>query len=416
MQEHISFQFAIYYLPEPQRDPLAALESLLKRNPAIFQRVDKIKHNEQVPTMAARLESDPQRKYAPPGRDLLHRFGYGLSRDEASALQQTKSVLILDWSYSKKYVWSGMRSALTLTESLARSTGGVIWDETTREIFSPDAWEKRRVSNWSEDVPDITKHTVIHAYKKGQGVRAITLGMEKFGLPDVVIDNFSWSLNRNMGIVISLFAQAMAEGARLNVPGTFDLQFKAIKNPKVREPQTTSLKSNATGVALLMLKTGTWETGDPRNRLIEITFERGEGPDIHARQSHILAQAFGWKDDVTPVRHDKALKAASQRARAKLPMLRTQFNKGLAPGEYILVKAPFGTPGQGQEWMWVEVTSWKGVKITGLLKNEPFHIADLHAGQIVHVMESDVFDYIRKHPDGTLDGNETGKLIKRQKR
>ena len=175
---------------------------------------------------------------------------------------------------------------------------------------------------------------IIHAYKKDEFVRAITLGMAKFGLPDVVIDNFSWGLNRNMGNVINLFVQAIAEDATLKNPGEFDLDIRTIKNPQVREPQVTTLKPNATGVARLSLKKGTWEDGDPGNRLVEITFDRGEGPDVHAKQEQIVSQAFGWEDAAKAVKHDEELEVASRQARLKLPTLRAEFdNKGLAPGE-----------------------------------------------------------------------------------
>jgi uncharacterized protein YegJ (DUF2314 family) len=238
--------------------------------------------------------------------------------------------------------------------------------------------------------------------------------MQKAGLPDVVADNFSWSLNRNMGHIVNLFVQAMAEGATPSRPGEFDLDIRAIKNPKVRDPQVTTLKPNATGIALLTLKKGTWEEGDPENRLIELGFERGTGPDIHAKQDQIVGAAFGWEDSITNIKHDEAIKAASRAARQKLPALREEFSKGLAPGEFIQVKAPFATPDGGNEWMWVEVTAWKGDTIKGLLKNEPFNIPDLHGGQIVEVSEARVFDYLRKHADGTVEGNETGELIEKQ--
>jgi uncharacterized protein YegJ (DUF2314 family) len=130
----------------------------------------------------------------------------------------------------------------------------------------------------------------------------------------------------------------------------------------------------------------------------------------------MLSSLFGWEDSVTHIRHDKELKASSRRARAKLPSLRAAFNAGLAPGEFIQVKAPFETPDGGREWMWVEVTAWDGDTITGLLKNEPFNIPDLHGGQSVQVSQAEVFDYIRRFPDGTQEGNETSKLIERQNR
>ena len=96
-------------------------------------------------------------------------------------------------------------------------------------------------------------------------------------------------------------------------------------------------------------------------------------------------------------------------------MLRKQFAEGLEPGEYILVKAPFKTPEGGNEWMWIEVTEWSGNNIRGVLNNEPFYVPSLHSGQIVEIRQEDVFDYIRRHPDGTQEGNETGEIIKKMR-
>lgn len=415
MEDVISFQFAIYYLPNPTTEPLAELDSLLLNHERLaFQRTEAIDGQDTAPTVVARIEAEPLDVYAPPDPEMLQRFGRGLSADEAEALQETESVLILDWTYPKEHVWNGLRSALEITSSLARNTGGLIWDETTREVFAPDAWDERRVGKWTEEVPDVSQFTVVHAYRSDESVRAITLGMEKFGLPDVVIDGFSWSLSRNMGHVINLFAQAMAEGASPDIPGDFDLDFNGIRHPGVREPQVENLKPGGTGVALLSLQEGRWEEGDPLNRLIEITFNRGTGPDASSRQVQVLAQAFGLEDSLTRVEHDEAVEEASRRAREKLPDLREDFNSGLAPGELMMIKAPFATPEGEREWMWVEVTSWKGDSITGLLANEPFNIPTLTAGQVVEVPEADVFDYIRQHADGTVEGNETGKLFEQQ--
>jgi uncharacterized protein YegJ (DUF2314 family) len=93
--------------------------------------------------------------------------------------------------------------------------------------------------------------------------------------------------------------------------------------------------------------------------------------------------------------------------------LRKDFNDGLAPGEFIQVKAPFKTQDDGTEWMWVEVITWGNNTITGLLKNEPFNIPDLKGGSEVSVKQEEVFDYIRRFPDGSSEGNETSKLIEK---
>lgn len=409
--EHILYEFAVYYLPEPTKDPLAELTSLLRDSFTDFQRVDAIADETTTPSIWAELKTDAAISYPPPDARSLQYFGRGLSQQQADALGDSKVVLVLAFAYSKDHAWDGMRAAVKLTDSLARATGGVIWDAETRELFAPDAWKQRRIDDWTENIPDISKHTTIHAYRTDEFVRAITLGMAKFGLPDIVVDNFSWSRNRNVGHLVNLFAQAIAEGATPQKPGEFDLDVRAIKNANVREPQLASLLPNATGVAPLSLREGTWEEGDPRNRLIEITFDRCPGPDAHARQEHLLASFFGSQDSVAAVKHDDELEETSRRARTRLPALREAFNKGFAPGEYVYVKAPFETPDGGREWMWVEVSSWRDDKITGLLQNDPSNIPDLRAGQTVEVSEAKVFDYIHHHADGTTDGNETGKVI-----
>lgn len=296
-----------------------------------------------------------------------------------------------------------------------RIKDGILWDETTREICSADAWDERRLVSWTEEIPDISRHIVIHAYQKDAGVRAITLGMHKFNLPDVVVDGFPWSLNRTIGHMINLLAQALAEGAEIGEGGQFDLDLRAIRNAPVRERQFETLKANAAGVAHLSLAEGVWEEGDPENRLVEIRFDRYEGPDVHARQVKMVEAMFGWEDSISYIQHDEELKHASQRARETLPALRAAFNSGLAPGEHILVKAPFEKPDGGNEWMWVEVTLWKGDQIKGILQNEPFNIPDLRSGQMVEVSQADVFDYIHRLADGTQEGNETAAIIQKQR-
>ena len=96
-----------------------------------------------------------------------------------------------------------------------------------------------------------------------------------------------------------------------------------------------------------------------------------------------------------------------------MPALRKAFNKGLAPGEFLQVKAGFATPDGEKEWMWVEVTAWNDDKIRGLLRNEPYKILKLHGGQVVKIAESDVFDYLYRHADGVEEGNDTGRIIEK---
>jgi hypothetical protein len=252
----IKFQFAIYYLGQPARPPLQTLQSQLKAMPHRLKLVSGIPEEPNAPLVAATLEKNVQGAYAPPGLDMLQRFGRGLTRDQAVAMQSSEQALILDFAHPASFSFTAYRSALALTEQVARDTSGLIWDEETREVFSPEEWHKRRLDTWDGDIPHALMHTVIHAYKGDRLVRAITLGMAKFGLPDVVVDDFSWSENRPMGNLINLLSQALVEGAVVG-QGSYDLDIHQVKHAAVRRSQLDNLKPNTTARAKLLLVTGT---------------------------------------------------------------------------------------------------------------------------------------------------------------
>lgn len=410
----IHFEFAVFYPALPAKQPMAVLQEKAK---SLEGRLTLLRSMPEKPVSAAvlmaTLNTTAQVNYRPPDLQMVQHFGRGLTLAQAEALQRAERALILDFSHPASQSLSALRTALVLAEQVARDTNGLLWDEETREIFTPDEWRKRRLDAWSSDTPEVQQHTVIHAYKGDKQVRAITLGMGKFGLPDVVVSDFPWSLNRPVGNLINLLTQAMAEGAVIKTPGLYDLNLHSVKNTEARQAQLATLKPNSSAIAKLTLVKGTPEAGDPRNRLVEIKFDRYPGPDDYARQQAMLDALFGSVDSAQRVQHTRELLEASKAAKAKLPALREAFTRQLHPGEYVLVKAPFATPNGDHEWMWVEVINWQGDVISGLLKNDPINVPGLRGGQTVKVSQNEIFDYIRHHPDGREEGNETGKILQR---
>ena len=159
------------------------------------------------------------------------------------------------------------------------------------------------------------------------------------------------------------------------------------------------------------------ESGDPANALAVLSFDSYPGRDVTEHQTNFIVAFFGAQpDEVVYTKHDAALRAASVHARAQLPGLQKAFMHGLAPGEHLLVKAPFSTRDSGQEWMWIEVTEWNGDQIKGMLRSDPRNVPGLKVGQMVGAHQSEVFDYLRVFPDGRTEGNETSKLLKQSVR
>jgi uncharacterized protein YegJ (DUF2314 family) len=414
MTPYIRFEYAVYLLPKSTKDPLPVLRQVLAKSFPNLKLVDDLPREPSQMFVKANVESDVQRNYAPPGAATMKYFSHGLSDEQSAELGKTAKALKLDFAHPNKDVWTALLAANELVEDIARETDGLIWDEETRDVFSVDAWNERRIGKWQNGVPQISTQTVVHVYENGEFDRAISLGMRKTGLPDVVIQELPVSAERQIVNMINIFSQSMVEGQISGKKREFKMDIRAIRNASLRENQLKSFGANATGIACLSLNKAVLEEGDPENRLIALTFDRYLGNDAHSKQAAAVSWLFGWSDSVTDVEHTDELLEESRKEKADLPRLKKAFEAGLAPGEYLLVKAPFPIPdGSGQEWMWVEVRSWKRGAIRGTLEDQPVRIPSLHSGQVVEVREDEVFDYIRHYPDSREEGNTTAEIIRK---
>jgi uncharacterized protein YegJ (DUF2314 family) len=407
-----------------RKDPQMVLREVLRKNYPSLKLLAQVPEKPQEMVVSARIQKNVDKEYSPPDVESLEYFGHGLSKEQGVALQKSKRAFIdllveedaLEFAHPGSRVWVALRAANQLVEQVAREMDGFFWDGETREVFTPDAWKERRLGTWTAGIPTIQKQTTIHVYMKDEFVRAITLGMKKAGLPDVVVEEFDWSSEDQMVDLISIFCQAMAEGASLNVPGPFTLDLKNIKDVSFRESQMKFLKEKGIGVGYLQLKKGVADEGDPDNRLVELAFDRYAGRDHQAKREKLTGCFFGVEDKTTGIHHNEELLEASRKARSQLPELYSRFDTDMQPGEIILVKAPFKTRTGGNEWMWVEVSHWKNKRIRGVLENDPQLVPDLHAGEVVEIREEDVFDYIHKFPDGRNEGNTIGEVIQKMRK
>lgn len=412
----VQFEFAIYYPTPPAIEPMAALRRLVAAGASMPHLVERLATTGTAIEVRGEWVANAARDYAPPSLDMIGYFGRGLAPEQAKALAQAGEAFRMDFAHAGKDRLGALRNAEILVEQVARETHGLVWDDETREPFTPDAWHAFRVQGWEGDVPDVARHTVIHVYPSETRYRCITLGMDKFGEPDIVVEDVATSDSSDAADVINVLAQALVEGAATDAKGQVTVRLQQSRHSAVNKRQGEGLKPNAERAARLLLVRGVREKGDADNDLLRIAFDRYDGPDEHARQAALLAGLFGSTDGIAHIHHDARLMAARDAARAHLPQLREIFNKGLAPGEYIDVKAPFDTDSGNREWMWVEVTAWKGDRIEGTLQNTPDDVSRLRAGQDVVVSQADLFDYLFHHADGRDEGNTTGAIIQEAER
>jgi uncharacterized protein YegJ (DUF2314 family) len=409
MAEFIHFQYAVYMLPHHPKNPSFLMHDTLLKNYPALRLVEELPKEPKEIVVRAYW----QQNFSPPTIENLEDSGHGITPLQGQALQKSKEAFVLQFAYPKEKVWIALRTADLLVEDIARKTGGLVWDEETQDLFSPDTWHETRLKPWTADVPDVSSQIAVQSFKKDELARAATLGMTKLGLPDVKLDDFPRSSDSQAGRLLDLFCQSLAEGAAFEKSGQFNLDIRKIKDKEIRDAQRKSMKGNSTGVAYLSFTPGVRQDGDPKNRLIQLSPDRYGGRDISSKQDRMLSCFFGWVDESTDFEDSPELLEEIRKERAKLPALQHDFNAGLSPDEYIQVKVPFKTPEEGEEWLWVEVTSWKGNLVRGTLESEPTNVPDLRGGQVIEIWQGDIVDYLRGYADGRSEGNTTGALIQK---
>ncbi len=405
--DKVLFEYAIYFLDDDSIEAEKAIKIMRRSYPSI-QVLDSVPGPELVKGSSVVITpiTNVKAQFPPADLEYLQYTSQGLSEDEKNKLQQSKYVLLLDFMCKQNELITTLKTANNFVKTLTKNKKAVIYDSETRETYSKTFWNANRII--SSNSINISNHITIHFYQKDEYCRAITLGMLKFGLPDLCIENLSCNSSLGLTSFINLIAQTLLEKQNIEKTGRLKLNIDAIKDETLKAILLSSLYDNAEKKAEINLIGGTWEEGDPQNRLIEIGFSK-DNPQVE--HNEVITKLFGSEDKVSYLNHNEELLAASDRAKAKIPELRKLFLAGLPINSSLLIKFPFESPEGEREWMWVEVTKWEGETIKGLLQNEPRVVKNLKSGAKVSKNISDMFDYILYKADGTQEGNETSEII-----
>lgn len=326
-------------------------------------------------------------KARPPSPAVLQHFGRGLSKTEQEQLQ-TKAIAaeLLFFEYPATVAIRSVKEADLLVFEIARTTGGYIFDTETREVFSTDAWRDRRVTGWQDaTTPQPRDHLAIHAYQAGSGYRAVTLGLGKFGVPDVAINDFA-------GVELQRVDHLMEEVVRA-------LVLSPTLSPK------GELSIGSSSPTMIPLAWSEPQDGDVPNgnHLVEVKSLTGVLDRFEPAKNHVFAVA----------NDDKAIAAAIAKAKARVPALKAQFTRGLKATESLDVKAEFRDGPNQVEVMWVHVQRWEGNTIRGTLGSAPRFVTRLVGGQIVEISQEDIVDYRLRSPNGS-DGPLLDDLLKQR--
>ncbi len=407
----INVVLGIHFVPKPAMEPISAAEIACAADP-IGIRFDGAKPIPlHLAVLSASAQLVPLQDALPPSASSWPYRARGLELEIRTEILASGQVLILSFTYARVDAVRANHAISRVVTATAESTGGLPYDSETRQIFSAAAWKKMRVDSWDGEIPDMRKHITIDQYREDDGLyRLVTMGMRKFGFADLAAQEVGTGFAKNIGLLFNAAAQLQAEGSNPRA-GQLAITFTAVRHAQARAELQANPGPGATGTATLILSPEKPHEGDPENDLLTIDVP-GSGTTRTERLDAASAGAFGFTESAIHVsRGDPRLLAAHERARARLPEIRTRFERGLEPKESLSIKATF-TAGDGRrEAMWLEVTAWTNAGVVGILANDPVIVADLKVGHRVTVDEAHIDDWLWTHSDGTTEGNESGVVL-----
>jgi uncharacterized protein YegJ (DUF2314 family) len=400
------FRVAVYHAHAPTPEVRAIIERLARDR---FALVADDAAAERASGATLVVSSPTLAEFDLPDAESLHYFARGLSAQDEQALLASQAVTALSFRGPGDQASVQYRAALQLVGALVRESGGYPWDDEARLVYTPASF-RTLLDDWQGNEPLLSDHVALHAYRNGELIRIVSLGMVKFGLPDLAVNQVGSAASGPMGSLANLVCQTMFEQGKLGSGGKLVASIDALKHDAYKAELMQQLDDNAQRRVELRLAVAFPERGDADNRLLEVAFP-GNAKALQEQQAAAILQLFGGHDSMVMVKHDQALLAASTRARQKALLIGKRYSKGPPFGEQLTVKAPFSTSDGGTEWMWVEVVRWNGDDIDGILKNDPFDVPSLKLGARVEVRASKIFDYILVKEDGSQEGNETGAIL-----
>jgi uncharacterized protein YegJ (DUF2314 family) len=342
-----------------------------------------------------------------PHQDDEYIQGFLTSAELLKAKQATSVVHVALETHSKE-MQKKFKAAHAAILAEADLLDAFVWDQGSWSMYTASAWASAH-EQWSQGAPFALEHLTVQLDRDDKGERLVTVGLGKFGLPELLVENASPGNRARTNALLNLIAQGLIEGSI--APGesvTFDVS--KLQNSAARDHFDERRGDGGKGLIQFGLAMAEKTPTDPQGKILTIDL-RGSGSTESQREISALDAFFGeFQSAVNYFKKPSALwKAASAKSLKRLSELRPRFQLGLKPKETLFVKARLEDPAGRAEWMWVDVLSWKGPLISGRLASEPRMATHLKPGQELTLQESEVADFLFTSADGQQEGNHTGK-------
>jgi uncharacterized protein YegJ (DUF2314 family)/tetratricopeptide (TPR) repeat protein len=288
--------------------------------------------------------------------------------------------------------------AAKLVEAIRLLSGGVVQDAVSHTLWGTEEWRKRIIAAASSD--PIAAHVQFEVLDEGKSLWLHSHGMQKFGLPEIELEEVPPDQAAAALRVINMVAETLLR-ARENGPLDYRKSFSIDKTPFIFKVGPTPRDAEGhfpIGSLKVLPYVADYDPHTPdtiRHVLRMLSWRRGKGQS-EARAADAAKRASGQTAEQDRGRSPRELiLTAHKKARSELPEFRKSFQeKGDQSATVYAVKIGFPVQGESYEWMWVSVEAWRRDLIVGRLENEPVLRKDLSKGGRIQVSEGQVFDWV----------------------
>lgn len=342
-----------------------------------------------------------------PPKDTWDVVAATLTSEERASLDQRTAAVVVHVRGPGAPDHLPARTCLAVTSALAEATSGLVWDETTRRLLAPRDLQKQAITVPLGQPVLTPRHLVVQLYRQEDGTaRMLTLGMVRFGSPDLALRGAAMADAESLSLVMNAAASKIAAGTNaLPLSVTLEDVAKMAGVP----PRDLSTEPARSQPAVLDTIEPARTEGDPDNELAELVPRGGVSGEAWAS---VIGGLLRRAPQVSFAAFDAELSAIATRSRRELPDVVKRFERGAGT---LFLKGPFSGAGDaGTEWMWIEVRRCDARACTGPLTNTPTLATNLAEGKAASVSRAEAADWLLRLPDGGAEGGESIRALERR--
>ena len=333
-----------------------------------------------------------------PSLQALQYFGRGFDQSKANRIMAS--------DYSVSFIGVGpFDKSHKLLRKITQCVGGIaekydafIYDVSDSLTFTPVSFENIRLGEIKKGFLSASQFGV-RAYRVEKGIRSVSMGLEKFGQPNLVIENFSDHHMAYMDKLFSIVLQHVIESPIPVKPGPMVFDIKNIANPAVRSELGSSVEANGSGKTKLMFKKAASLDGDPLG-LLAVSFENSPGDSLWLEQANLLKHVFGKDRTISNVPDPDRLESAVTLAKLRAKAILEEDHALEKDGMRLLVAIVMA---EHEEVVWVEVAEWKAQQGMGVLLSDPIHTKSFRSGMTYKFDYNSIMDFKLYGTDGLVE-------------